>query len=295
MELYSIYNVIYNVAFYFKGTEVFNPTSLTTFLLIATAVVLALFALQGYGLYKMGKNRGMAKCFLAFIPFANFYFMGKLAGKCTFFGREMKGAHVYAMVAQAVTYVCCILMVIAEIYLSMFDFSYDVTTGLLVPTSLSGAATGVYTAYDIGGWFLSVIELVSTILTFVLIIALYKSYNAKNYMILSMLYLFVPFSRYIVIPVLCNNPAVNYDEYVRKQREEYYRRHQQQNPYGQYGNPYQPPYGNPYQPPYNNGYGQSTPTSQAQPQDPFEEFSSAENDAPKGEGQSGGGEDEFFS
>ena len=292
--MYSFYNSIYGTLFYFQGAEIFNPASLTTYFLISLAITLGLFALQGFGLYTMAKKRGLSKRYLAFIPFANFYYMGKLAGKCRFFGREMKGAHIYAMVAQIVTYVCCTLMIVAEIYLSQFEFSYDQTTGLLVPASLTGTALGVYNVYDVGGWFLSVVELISSILTFVLLIALYKTYNAKNHMILSFLYLFVPLSRFIVIPVLSKNTAVDYDEYMRQKREEYYRRQQQNtyHPYGQapFGGGWQSPYGGAYPPPQNPDYAGGQPTAD----DPFGEFSNA------GETQSsrdGGtqGEDEFFS
>ena len=61
---------------------------------------IALFLLQSFALYRMAKNQGIGKRFLAFIPFANILYMSKLAGKCTFFGRRMKNAGIYAMIAH---------------------------------------------------------------------------------------------------------------------------------------------------------------------------------------------------
>lgn len=289
MELYSIYEAIFMLGYKLKGKSYFTVQSLLGSFFIALAVIVVFFIVQGVGIYKMAKKRELKNAWLAFVPFASTLYLGKLAGKCSFFGHKMKGAAVYAMVAQIVAFVGCGLIMLAEGYLftQCGEINVDPSTGMLLPPELTGSEVTIYNAYDVGGYVLSVVNLVYQILLFIVVMALYKSYSVKNYMPLSFLQLFVPMSRYIVVCVLRNNKAVDYDEYMRQKREEYIRRHQQYNPYGH--TPYGPysqhnPYAN--QPPYNDpskGEGKK-------PEEPFEEFSSD-----KKPDQTSGGDDPFFS
>ena len=127
------------------------------------------------------------------------------------------------------------------------------------------------------------------ILLFILLTGLYKKYYAKGYLILSWVGLFLPVSRYIVVFVLRNNKAIDYEAYMRAKREEYMRR----NPYGPYG-----PYGGPYNPgnqgPYNQGPYNQGPYNQG----PYNQGSY--NQGPYGQsgngtpGQSGSAADDPF-
>lgn len=132
------------------------------------------------------------------------------------------------------------------------------------------------------------------ILLFILLTGLYKKYYAKGYMILSWVGLLFPISRYIVVFVLRNNKAVDYEAYMRAKREEFLRR-SRQNPYGPYGGQYGPynqggPYGGYNNGPYggyNNGpYGANGPNAgnqnpgQSAPDDPFSEFAPGASSIP---------------
>ena len=61
-------------------------------LIVGVVLWIAAFVLQGAGLFVMAKRRHLKKKWLAFVPFANIYYMGKLAGECGFFGHKMKNA-----------------------------------------------------------------------------------------------------------------------------------------------------------------------------------------------------------
>ena len=128
MEIYQIYNFIstfFEVLFEtlaqmnpnFTGGFSGNAAWLGTSLAIAVGVWLALFLLLSFGLYYMAKKQNLEKRYLAFIPFANTLYMSKLAGKCTFFGRRMKYAGVYAMVSQILLTIVCGMVIAAQMYI----------------------------------------------------------------------------------------------------------------------------------------------------------------------------------
>ena len=149
---------------------------------------------------------------------------------------------------------------------------------------------------------MSLIQLIYEIFMVVLVMGLYKKYTPKNYMALSMLTLFIPLSRFIIMFVLRKREPIDYDAYMRARQAEYIRRQQQY--YNQYGNPYGGPRG-PYGNPYGNPYGQNpyvqnpyANNHSAPPKDePFEEFASDKKGKGGGEPfeEMNGDSDGFFS
>lgn len=300
MEIYDIYSYVTNIIGLVKALSknALNGFSMRDILItsaIASVVVwLGLFILQGFALLAMAKKQKIKNKWLAFVPFANIMFMGKIAGECSFFGRKMKSAGLYVMLAQMAATLVSFAVIAAELYLyiacgdptyvetqSMFSVSY-----IEQWNGLSGFSYGVSVFYSYGSLIMSIFGLVYQILMLVLMIAILKKYTPRSFVLLSFLSLFVPLSRYIILFVLRNRQPIDYEEYMRKRREEYMRR--QQEYYSRYGNPYNNPYGgNPYNNPYGNRppYGgnpynnpaQGNPQPQAKDEDPFEEFSSAKS------------------
>ena len=114
MEIYNLYQM---------GSLIFSAFSNDYGLIFTCAIDfglvswLALFVLQGVGLFVMGKRREMKNKWLAFVPFVNIYYMGKLAGECGFFGHKMKNAGLYAMIAQMLGTLFTCTYILAECYL----------------------------------------------------------------------------------------------------------------------------------------------------------------------------------
>ncbi len=309
MEIYNFYNSVRMVlANLFSGVEAWEtmPTLVFLFLslLIGAGIWLSLFILQGIGLYKMAKSQGLKQKFLVFVPFASIYYVGKITGGCRFFNHKMKHAGTYALVAQLLAALCSFAMLAAEFYLYMVHGEpqwRDYIEGMYTysipywPTATSGLGGLASWYFENGEMFIYLFGLIYDILMLVLVIALFKKYAPKNHIPFALLSIFVPVARYIVIFVLRNRQPVDYDQYMRAKREAYIR--QQQQRYGQYGNPYGNPYNNPYSNPY-GGQGQSRPNDSSKaPEDPFEEFSTPSNAGSSTQNtdtQSGGGED-FFS
>ena len=265
MEIYNLYYIVMTIL---SMSNVPVPGVFYYALALGVVLWIGLFVLQGFGLYAMAKRRGMEDKWKVFVPFVNIQYIGKLAGDCYIFGQKVKRAGLYAMLAQIFVTVLCTLVVASEIYL------YSVCgepklDALNMPywSDLQGFSSTVFKFYDVSGYLLSIVQLVYELLMLILLLGLYKKYNPKNYMALGFLELFVPLSRYIVIFVLRNRKAIDYEAYMRARREAYMRQRQQyQNPYG---NPYNNPYGNRYGDAYGNPVqGQNEP----KPEEPFAEF-----------------------
>ena len=293
MEIYALNNWIQALFVFFGGDFV---GAVNWGALGGLALWAILFTFQGIGLAKMAKKRGMKRRWLAFVPFANILYMGKLAGDCFIFNQRVKRAGLYVMLAQIVATLVAGCVIASEIYL------YNAYGAPIIdPETFSVHWQGIEGSfsrfvlgfYELSNFFFPILQLVYEVLMLVLLLGLYRRYCPKNYVPLGFLALFVPMSRFFVIFAIRNRKEVDYDAYVRARREAYMRQQQQyQQQYQQrYGNPY----GNPYGSPYGNPYGQSTPPRPEppkEPDEPFEEFSSG-----KPHGSSGGdtsSSDDFF-
>ena len=324
MEIYSFYTFVESIMDtmnetlmrYGEANPNFTPifsgwsSYLWSMLAISLGLWLIFFALQAFGLYFMAKKQNRTDKYLAFIPFAQTLYMSKLAGKCSFFGRPMKNAGMYAMIAEIVYVAIGALTIAAKMYLYLacgaptpITENYagmQVITGY-VWTNIEGFAEVVYTFYLYSAYIISIFELVYNVLFLIVLLALIRKYSPKHYFVLSLLSWFIPIARPIIIFVLRNKPPINYEAYMRRQRADYIRRQQQY--YNQFGNPYANGYGNPYGTTQGNPQ-QNTPTqNEAGNDDPFEEFSSkpnaggesaTQNTGANPAGNSGSDADDFF-
>ncbi len=253
---------------------------------------LVFFLFQAFGLYTMAKNKGLKNRWLAFVPFASTWYIGKIVGECRFFNQKVKNAGVCVLVLHVLAFVATTGMIVSQLYLYSAYGAPELLGGAIgwktAPTGIGKLAVWYF---EYGTWFVVLIGMVYEIFIFVLMMGLLRTYVPKHHMLLSFLALFIPISRYIIIFVIRKRKAIDYGEYMRARREAYYRQQQQYyNQYGNgnpYGNPYNRPYGNT---PYGNQQGYSSPTPnqpQTKPEDPFEEFASS-NASAQGNGEKGG-------
>lgn len=233
---------------------------------VGAGIWLILFILQGIGLYVMAKHRGIKKRALAFVPFANIWYMGKLAGECRVFGRKVKRVGLYAMLAQIALTLLMGLYLAAELYLYMKGEPIYPETSHYPYWGFDGFAGKVESFYKYGDLFIAIFDLTYVILMIVLLNGLFKQYAPKKYMILSILFVFLSPARFVTVFCLRNKEPIDYEAYMRARREAYIRQRQQY--YNRYGNGSYGgnPYGNPYQ---QNPYQNQPPK---QPEEPFGEF-----------------------
>lgn len=297
MEVYTFTQIAYMIVGLFVEDI---KTLLIASTIVGAALWIAFFVLQGAGLYKMAKNRGMKKRALAFVPFVNIWYIGKLAGECKVFGHKMKHAGVYAMIAQILATLVTVAYIAAELYLwlghgqpAIVGEGILATYDWLGLTGFAGAVEKFYCEY--ASMLMMIFQTVFGILMLIVLMSLFKKYATKNYFLFSFLALFIPISRFITIFAVRNHRAIDYDAYMRAQREAYMRRQQYHYGYGPYGNPYNNPYG---QPPYGAPQQPQNP-----PEEPFGEFGGGKKDDSPfeefGDGKkptdSDGKSDDFFS
>ncbi len=283
MELYSLYNLAYNLI------DLFSELDLKTIALsgaiVGGVIWVLLFILQGFGLRAMAKRLGMQKRWLAFVPFANLLYMGKIVGDCSFFGQRMKNTGLFVMIAQILMAVGSLLYIFAECYLLFNFIPMQTDLGVLYWTNLKGFALVVYKFYEVGSLLLSLLTLVAEILLVILMLGLLKKYATKNHVLLAVVSFLIPISRFIIVFVVRNNDPIDYEAYVRRQQEAYRQRYYgnynggyNHNGYGGYNNP---PQGGYAPPPQEDPFGEF---SSQDKNEPFEDF---KGDKPKGD-------DDFF-
>lgn len=282
MELFLLYESCFTTG------SIFNMGLAKTHvlsLIIGASIWTLLFLLQGAGLWIMAKNRGWKNKGLVFVPFVNYLYISKLAGVCNFFSQKIKNMGIFVMIAQIVATLFSVALLTAKTYLFVVDgepvFLDDYGT---LYWGAAGVAARVEDFYNIGSSISYILQLIYEIMLLILTMGLFKRYAPKNYMLLSLIGVFIPMSRFIVIFCLRNKQAIDYEAYIRARREAMAREYQQRygggygTPYG--GNPYGTPYGNGY----GNGYGNVPPTPPQKPEDPFGEFGDKKGeDVPFGE------------
>lgn len=276
MEFLGLYNTAIQTLIMLGNTSV---EAAWVSLLLVTAVCVTLFVLQGVGLRMMAKKQNIKKSWLAFVPFANIWLLGKLAGTAEFFGQKIKNIGLYTMIAQIVCSIMYALMIAAQVYLVHNHGLPHVTElGDAYWLGLKGFSITVEKFYRIGNYFLSILSLISEILVFILMLSVYKKYYPKSHLALGMLALFVPISRYITVFVLRKRTPIDFDAYMRARREAYMRSRQQYyggyngyNPYGQ--QPQQPRPEDPFSE-FKSGKteGEQPPAQEPKDENPFEEF-----------------------
>ncbi len=266
MEIFIIYNQFVEMYAYLHGGEESLIKNLNPFgfgLMFALACFSVFFILQGIGIYMIAKNRNMKYKFWSFVPFANLCYLGKIVGTCYILGQKMTRTGLYTMIAKIIESLLCLSIIVSQFYfyivhgndLILVNGEYEFET---VTTTMK-FIQDYYLMYS--EMFLYIVEFISTVLTFILVMSLYRKYAPEKYILFSWLTVFVPFLRYIFIFVLRNKKEVDYATFIRNRQEEYRQRY-----YSRYGNPNQNP--NPYA---NNSQKQ-------EPDDPFEEFSSKNDD-----------------
>lgn len=247
----------------------------------------ALFALclilGGFGLYKMAKKKGKKYAWLAFIPFANTFYAGYIAGEARFFGQKMKRAGLYAMLAEILYVALNVLSLVADILMipyytgtteiSVYGEPYTTfgPTATSVPHSLRWLYDATYANGGFGWAYIVNYAVFIVFLVFlgVTLAALFKQYSPRGYAGLMVLCLFFPVRGFVYFSLRNRNP-VDYNAWMRQRMEEYARRQQQYDPHGPYSGPYDP-YGQ-NRPPYGqNPYGQQPPQSPPQ-EEPFSDF-----------------------
>lgn len=191
---------------------------------VAGGVYLVSLVLGGLALYNMAERAGIKHAWLGFIPFAHTYFAGKVAGEAPFFGRKMKRAGLYAMIAEFVYCAFEVLSLVTSILLSSaayYETNYIDGNPVLVlnPENVPSALLGLQNA---SVWF-SVLGMVANLLMIVFFCAvynaLYRKYSPKNPFLMTVFSVIFPVRAFFTFAVRENEP-VDYGDYMQKRLEQ---------------------------------------------------------------------------
>ena len=262
-------------------------------LCIAAGIYLVCLVMGGIGMHVMAKKRGMKGSWMAFLPFLNTLYAGKLAGETNFFGKKVKWMGGAAALLEFV-----------HVGLSVFSFYIlfsfmrpEYCDPITTADGLFGGAEFVSSKLPVGmRWMLTadnVCEILIYVFYILLLLAMclmfysfYRKYYARSPFIMMFLSALFPF-RGIVIFAVRNNAPVDYDAWMRRKMEEFNRRQQQNRP-GNYGG-YNGQGGGPNDPGSSGGYGGAGGQG-GTGENPFPDFGGS-----NGSGDSGSESDSPFS
>ena len=226
----------------------------------ALAIYLILLVFGGIGLNKLAKKQGLKQRWMAFLPFFNTYYAGKLAGETQFFGQKMKRVGLYAAILE-------FLYVALEIFLHIISIvacfpqyltlEIDEKTGALSGVPNDSLPAWITPTNNYGSLVAYLLWFFVIVFFCVLYVAFFRKYYARGPILLAFLSTIFPF-RGITIFAVRNNAPVDYNDYIRRRTQAYMRSNGYQPPYGSYGS-------------QNGPYGQNRNDPQNEP-DPFEGF-----------------------
>ncbi len=273
------------------GTE---PMQVWLAFVITAAVYVAVCAFKAIGLYTMAKNRGMKKkMWCAFLPFANTYLIGELAGDLRLGKSKVKHLGAIAMAVELLACAVALMQTIPAAY-AFATGMYTITSSQVGEIVYYGWAFSSEFPYavvrmaDVAYIMNYIFMILNTVAQVFLLIAFYRTYAPASYIWMVILGVIVAVANAFLIFAFRSRKPVDYDKFMAARAERY--RRMQQSQYGPYGGG---PYGgNPYGGnPYGGNQGGAAPGAPADPfgeypsdRDPFEEYSRGGNS----QGQNGG-------
>lgn len=258
------------------------------FLLIPGIIYLVLLVMGGFGMYTMASRRGVKYKWRVFIPFANGYMLGILAGdRCTFFGTKVRRIKLWVLMSEVLAAVVGSFSVFAVILLCspMFSEVRQAVDGVFYfdGDSMTSAQKVFYNAYQISNWAYYFFELLYIVFFITAILNVFRRYVPAQSFVYTLISAILPVENIFLFAV-CRNKEVNYNDYIRAR----YARYRSQN--GYYNPP--PPRGNSPYGGNRSGYNYDPYTGKPlhhdenkKDEDPFPEFNGDKKD---GNGSSGG-------
>lgn len=263
------------------------------YLIIPGIIYLVMLVMGGFGLYKMAARRGIKYKWRAFVPFANSYLLGEIAGdRCTFFGARLKLikvwltiSEVFAALVGCFVFFCYIVLYsgyyenVRSIAESRYGYSYYVWA---VDDMTVTQKVFYYGSLNCYGKVYYLFELVYYLFFVTAIMNVFRRYAPAQSTMFTMLSIFFPIENIFVFAI-SGNKEVDYNAYIRARYARYRNRYNNPPPpYGGYGGYYQGG-GNGYnydpytgRPINRNGNGNNN-SSDASDGDPFPEFDGDKN------------------
>lgn len=130
---------------YFSKLEIVVPTKYFSSIALFSSIFILTVALSFYifksvSLYVFAKNNGIDKAWISFVPFANYYIVGKLAGRVRMFSMTFKNIGIYVAVFFFLYFTVNTFL---DAYVYFDEFRLLVENGVIAKITLSD-----YTLYN---------------------------------------------------------------------------------------------------------------------------------------------------
>lgn len=222
------------------------------------------FVFKAIAIYTLSKKNGFKHLYLSFIPFLNFILLGKLVGKMILWGKPINNIGVFVCIFTALEFAVGIFFSL-NTYATLMKIVLEfVTKGTVI---IDNSFINMLYQNAVLWYLLEIVYLITSIAKIFfevsLVFALFRKYAPQNYILFSILSIFIEFTFGFFLFAVRKNKPMSQEEYLRemaKKRGYYVYR---VNP-NDFNNPY-----NPYNP-YN---GQRPQQQKPQEEDPFPEFS----------------------
>ncbi len=226
MEFFSYLRIPqYLIQFFRSGAGGISLDELYILFGVAGGATLVCLMLGGLALYTMAERAGVKHSWLGFLPFANTYYAGKVAGEVSFFGKKMKRAGLYAMIGEIVYAVFEIFSLVASVLLSnpaYYETNYLEGGGASLVFNPESVPAGLRWMSGASFWF-SILALVAELVMIVFLCAvyngLYRKYSPRNAYIMTVFSVILPFRAFFLFAVR-NNTPVDFNEYMKKRLEQ---------------------------------------------------------------------------
>ena len=192
---------------------------------VAGAAYLICLVLGGLALYVMAERAGVKHSWLGFIPFANTYYAGKIAGESPFLGKRMKRAGLYAMIAEMVYAALEIMSLISSILLASpkyYETNYVDGGGSSLIFNLESVPKGLQWMAGASTW-LSILSIVADLVMIVFLCAvynsLYRKYSPRGAYLMTVFSVLLPVRAFLLFAIR-NKEPVDFDEYVKARIEQ---------------------------------------------------------------------------
>ena len=257
-------------------------------LCLLVAIYVALYLLMGFGLKKMAIATNTKNSWLAFVPFARYFLVGKVVGQVKMFGKKMKNAGFWLMLVFSVRFALSLTAFIlnylpltiayftdVQIFIKPSDYGLAMSFGEGFSYEYTPAVYAFLNVQYVLGLLLDVAYLFFFFFTFMM---LFRKFNPRSHFMFTIIaFIGEIFGISLVSLVVFtqrNRKPVNYNDFLKEQ----YMRMQ-----GMYAPPRPNPPDNPFR--EFGGKGENDPG------DPFAEFGGKKEEpqngnAPFGEGNS---------
>lgn len=198
---------------------------------------LAIYLFLAFGMFTMARRRNMSIAWLAFLPVANFYLLGKLIGDAEFYGFKIKGMGIIALVSVLVMLAANVTADI--VYGRILIYGYEAVFNPAGKEFIEGLYARNWPLTGVVATIVEIVDLVFRIICFMLAYFLFRNYAPRSCWLFSIIAFLFPLVGAILVFAIRKNSCDEYREFMKMKMHSMYGGG---NPYSYDGGEYSDPF-----------------------------------------------------